>query len=63
MVIFALALHPLIAPLTGRAWTQAEIFGVAPDPTAVATLGVLLAASRPHWHLLAIPLLWCLIGD
>jgi hypothetical protein len=62
MVIYALALHPLIAPLTGRPWTQAEVFGVAPDPTIVATLGVLLAASRPHWHLLAIPLLWCLIS-
>jgi hypothetical protein len=62
MVVYALALHPLIAPLTGRPWIQAEVFGVAPDPTIVATLGVLLAASRPCWHLLAIPLLWCLIS-
>ena len=62
MVIHALALHPLIAPLTGRPWTQVEVFGVAPDPTIVATLGVLLAASRPHWQLFAIPLLWCLIS-
>jgi hypothetical protein len=62
MLVYSLALHPLIAPLSGRPWTQAEVFGVAPDPTAVATLGVLLAASQPHWHLLAIPLLWCLIS-
>ena len=59
LLIYALAIHPLIAPLTGRPWTQAEIFGLAPDPTAIATLGVLLAADRPRWHLLVLPLLWC----
>ena len=62
-VIYALAIHPLIAPLTGRPWTQAEIFGLAPDPTAIATLGVIVAAGRPHWHLLVLPLLWCAISS
>jgi Family of unknown function (DUF6064) len=60
--LFALLLQPLIGPLIGRPWTQMEIFGVAPDPTVVATLGVLLAADRPHWVLLIIPLLWCAIS-
>ena len=33
---------------------------MAPDPTAVATLGVaLLAGGRVRWLLLAIPVLWC----
>ena len=62
LIVYALAIHPLIAPLTGRPWTQAEIFGLAPDPTAIATLGVLLAADRPRWHLLVLPLLWCAIS-
>ena len=61
-VIYALAINPLIAPLTGRPWTQAEIFGLAPDPTAIATLGVIVAAARPNWHLLILPLLWCAIS-
>jgi hypothetical protein len=60
--LFALLLHPLIGPLVGRQWTQVEIFGIAPDPTVVATLAVLLAANRPHWQLLVIPLIWCAIG-
>ena len=60
--LFALAVHPLIGPLTGRPWLQIELFGVAPDPTAIATLGVLVAASRPHWELLVIPLIWCAIS-
>ncbi len=60
--LFALFVHPLIGPLAGRAWLQVELFGVAPDPTVVATLGVLLAAQRTHWELMVIPLLWCAIG-
>jgi hypothetical protein len=28
----------------------------------IATLGVLVAAGRPLWHLLALPVLWCAIG-
>jgi hypothetical protein len=60
--LFALVVHPLIGPLVGREWMQAEIFGVAPDPTVVATLGVLLAATRPHWELLVIPFIWCAIS-
>ncbi len=59
---FALVVQPLLCLLLGRAWQQAEIFGVAPDPTAVATLGLLLAANRIHWIALPIPLLWCLLS-
>jgi hypothetical protein len=62
LIVYALAVHPLIAPLSGRPWTQAEIFGIAPDPTVSATLGVLVAATRPNWLLLFLPLLWCIIS-
>jgi hypothetical protein len=60
--LFALIVQPLIGPLVGRPWLQVEIFGVAPDPTAVATLGILLTATRPHWGLLLIPLIWLAIS-
>jgi hypothetical protein len=60
--LFALFVFPLIGPLTGRPWLQAELFGVAPDPSVVATLGVLVAAHRPHWELLVIPVIWCAIS-
>ena len=52
----------MVTPLFGRPWLQAEVFGVAPDPTVAATLGVLLAADRTRWELLVVPLLWCAIG-
>ena len=62
MFAFALIVQPLLGLLFGREWPQLEVFGIAPDPTAVATLGLLVAASRLHWIALPIPLLWCLLG-
>jgi uncharacterized protein DUF6064 len=60
---FALAGQPLLAPLQGRGWTSSEVFGIAPDPTAMATLGVLLLArGRQLPLLLPIPVLWCLLS-
>jgi hypothetical protein len=56
-------LQPLIGPLLGRPWTQVEVFGIAPDPTVIATMGLLLVASgRAAWELLVIPLSWCAIS-
>src|SRR5215204_6205191 len=61
--LFALGVQPLIGPLLGRPWTQAEVFGIAPDPTAIATLGILLTPNgRARWELLAIPVIWCVIS-
>ena len=55
--------YPLLPPLFERPWRSAEIFGIAPDPTAIATLGVLLTASGRLVPLLsAIPLLWLLLS-
>lgn len=62
LYIYALALHPLLAPLSGRPLAQAEVVGIAPDPTAIATLG--LAAMLPRGAaaplVLVVPVLWCL---
>ena len=61
--LFALAVLPMAGPLLGRGWRQAEVFGVAPDPTAVATLGILLLASGPGSRvLIVIPAVWCAIS-
>jgi uncharacterized protein DUF6064 len=63
MLAFALAGHPLLAPLQGRGWAPSEVFGIAPDPTAIATLGLLLfARGRLLLLLLPIPVFWCLLS-
>lgn len=64
-VLLAVALFamPAASVATGRPWTQAEVFGIAPDPTAVGTLGILLATSpRRAWPLFVVPTLWCAVS-
>lgn len=62
-VVFAMAVYPLIGWLAGHGWPRAPAFGVAPCPTAVFTLGMLLlTARRVPLHLTVIPVLWSLIA-
>ncbi len=62
-VVFAMALYPLIAWRAGHGWPSAPMFGVAPCPTTIFTLGLLLLTEgRTPLHLVVIPVLWSLIG-
>lgn len=62
LIVLGLVIYPVLAPLLGRPWRQVEIFGVFPDPTAIATAGLLLLAEgSPRGGLLIVPLLWCCI--
>lgn len=54
--------YPLLAPLSGRPWLQAELVGLAPDPTVAATFALMLLATRPPWVLLAIPCAWTAVS-
>ncbi len=52
--------YPLVSVALGRGIAAAEVFGIAPDPTVLATLGILvLAAPAARVALLPIPLAWC----
>ena len=65
LLLWALLLHPLLAGLAGRPWTQAEFVGLASDPTAIATLGLLLllrGPRRPMRALWVLPLAWCALS-
>jgi hypothetical protein len=57
----ALVVYPLLAPLGGRAWTGAELFGLTPDPTVALTLAALLL-WRSGPLLWIVPLLWCAVS-
>lgn len=61
LFLFALLVQPLIGPLIGREWSGVELFGLAPDPTVLATLGVLVAADPVRWELFVLPVLWCAV--
>ena len=63
IIAVAIVGYPLLAALTGRPWMTAEIFGVAADPTAIASVAVLaLVRGRIRWLLLVIPVLWCAVA-
>lgn len=58
LLLAAALLYPVLACLPGRGWRQAEIVGLMPDPTAIATIGWLLTVRGPaRGVLLAVPLL------
>lgn len=65
----ALLVYPLLALVSGRPWRQAEVFGLAPDPTAIGTLGALLMAGAAgrftRWleaGACTLALGWCALG-
>ena len=62
LAMLALA-WPLVDRLAGLAWQSERVVGLAPAPTTVLTLGLLLlVAGRTPWRLAIIPLLWTLIA-
>lgn len=59
LFLAAVLLYPVLAPVLGRGWRQAEVFGLMPDPTAIGTIGLLLLAEGGlrRWALI-VPVLW-----
>jgi hypothetical protein len=59
--------YPLLAPALGRPWLQAEVVGWMPNPTALTTLGLMLASGLrlpgvPRWLVMVVPALALLFG-
>jgi len=63
LAVFAMAVYPLIGWSLGHGWPRTPVFGVAPCPMTIFTMGlVLLTDGRTPLHLVAIPVLWSLVG-
>ena len=61
-LVFSIIGYPLVAPVLGRSWNAAEVFAIAPDPTAIATLAILVIGRGMVTMLAAvIPLLWLIV--
>lgn len=63
LVCLAIA-YPLVGYFSGRPFAQGEVAGLAPDPTAILTLGLLGLAGR-GWRRLALsvfPIVWLLLS-
>ncbi|WP_018993657.1 MULTISPECIES: DUF6064 family protein [unclassified Thioalkalivibrio] len=63
VMAYAMVGHALLEVLLlGVSWAQAQYVGVAPGPTMLFTLGILLLAQpRPSLILAIIPFLWALV--
>lgn len=62
LIGYAFVLYPLIGLWSARAVDEIPMFGVTPCPVTIFTLGLLLLARPMARWLLAIPLLWSLVG-
>jgi hypothetical protein len=63
LAVYALAAYPRISAAVGHEYPRAPVFGVAPCPTTIFTIAVLLLAEpRPSGTLLAIPIAWSVVG-
>lgn len=63
LAVFAMIVYPAMGWALGHVWPRAPMFGVAPCPMTIFTMGMLLlAAGRVPLYLVIIPVLWSLIG-
>lgn len=70
LALSALVLHPLATVASGRPWSQTEWLGLAPEPTALATLAAWLVLQPPPGRgpsalvrgLAIVPALWGLLA-
>jgi Family of unknown function (DUF6064) len=63
LIVFALAVYPGIGWLAGHRYPAIPIFGVAPCPTTIFTIGILLQGPwRSVRWLLVLPGLWAAVG-
>jgi Family of unknown function (DUF6064) len=62
MIAYGMVVYPLLGMLAGHTYPSAPIFGVAPCPTDIFTLGLLVCCLRPRWWTLAMPLTWACLG-
>ena len=63
MILYALAIYPLLNAALGHNYPNAPTFGLTPCPLVIFTFGILALSRDPaSWPLFAAPLVWSLIG-
>lgn len=63
LVAYSFVIYPLLGLLVTHPYPETPLFGVAPCPTTIFTLGLLLLVRHPRpWIPALIPLLWTVIG-
>ena len=62
LILYALIIYPLLGHFLGNRYPFSPTFGL-PCPTTIFTIGILLLSQhRLSWSLVAIPVIWSVIG-
>ncbi|MCF8477177.1 MAG: DUF6064 family protein [Pseudolabrys sp.] len=61
-VAYAAILYPLLGLAAGHVYPRMPMFGIAPCPVTIFTLGLLLLARPVFGAVTIVPMLWSLIG-
>lgn len=63
LIFYAGAIYPVVGTVFGHSYPHVPVFGVTPCPVTIFTFGwLLLLRSAVRWWVIAIPVLWSLIG-
>lgn len=63
LILYALVIYEALGHLSGHGLMKGPMFGVAPCPTAIFTIGVLLLLRGPGFLAISIiPAIWSVIG-
>lgn len=63
LIVYTAIIYEVIGYLSGHGLTKGPMFGVAPCPTGIFTIGfLLLARGRAVIWLSLIPIAWALVG-
>jgi hypothetical protein len=63
LIVYAIVVYPLLGAAAGHVYPAAPVLGVAPCPTTLLTVGLLLWASPPAPRLvLAVPFAWSIVA-
>lgn len=63
LIAYALLAYPLLGMAAGMRYPAMPMFGITPCPLTFFTWGLLLLARpAPPWSVVAVPLLWSLVG-
>lgn len=63
LIVFAMVIYPVWGRLAGHQYPAIPVFGIAPCPTTIFTIGIVLLAqwNAARWQLV-VPAIWAAIG-
>jgi hypothetical protein len=63
LILYGLVLYPLVGILAGRVFPEYPIFGIAPCPVTLFTIGILLWCDvKPSLPFFVIPIFWAFMA-